>query len=48
MADNTYRIECLDCGDTALGDLVEGDEIKRDKEYHRTHHCPDAEFEVSR
>jgi hypothetical protein len=42
---DTYRIECLECGSIAFGDP--SNDPERDAEYHRDHHCPEAEFEVS-
>jgi hypothetical protein len=44
VAEEIYRIECLDCGAVQIGDT--GDNIDWDKRYHRMHHCPDADFEV--
>lgn len=40
-----YRIECKECGATEFGgpDM----DVDWDKEYHRLHHCPNAEFEVT-
>ena len=45
VADEIYRIECLECGAVQVGDV--GGDISWDQRYHRMHHCPDANFEVS-
>lgn len=40
-----YRIECEECGATEWGGP--DTDLEWDKRYHRMHHCPDAEFEVT-
>lgn len=44
-SDGTYRIRCLECGTMSFGDP--DDDVEWDKRYHRMHHCPDADFEVT-
>jgi hypothetical protein len=40
-----YRLECLDCGATVIGDA--GTDLTDDQRWHRDHWCPDAEFQVT-
>lgn len=45
LADESYRIECLECGSVSWGDPESDPE--HDKQYHRDHYCEGADFEVT-